>query len=76
MAVSDVAEKKKKKKTQQSPFHPLPDKQTMPIICSVFGHIKQNSSLGKVFGYVASRGADRRGGGLTYFSPLVRSVTC
>lgn len=73
LAMSDVAGEKK---NQQLPFHPLPDKQAMPIICPAFGHIKQNLSLGKVFGYVASRGADRRGGGLTYFSPLVRSVTC
>lgn len=52
-------------------------KQTMPIFCTAFGHIRQNSPLKRGFGYVASRGADHRGGGPTYFfSPLVRSVTC
>lgn len=65
-----------RKKKKRLPFRPLPDKQNMPITCPAFGHIKQNSALGKVLGYVASQGADRRGGGLTYFSPLARSVTC
>lgn len=64
------------KKKKRLPFRPLPDKQNMPITCPAFGHIKQNSALEKVLGYVASQGADRRGGGLTYFSPLARSVTC
>lgn len=48
----------------------------MRIFCSAFGRISQHSLLKKGFGYVASRGADRRGGGLTYFSPLVRFGTC
>lgn len=66
----------RKKKSISCPFIPFSIEQTMPIFCIASGHIKQNSPLKKGFGYVASRDADRRGGGLTYFSPLVRSVSC
>lgn len=73
LAVADVAGKKK-----SISCHFISSiKQTMPIFCTALGHIRQNSPLKRGFGYVASRGADHRGGGPTYFfSPLVRSVTC
>lgn len=58
LAVSDVAEKK----SISCPFIPF----SMPIFCTTLGHIRQNSPLKRGFGYVASRGADPRGDGLTH----------